>query len=202
MSSNSILITVRHNLSEPQLTGIPAIRHISARNRLFPMHFTPLIWKSRCLTLTQKFRNGYVKSIEKKAKKKAKINRKKAKFESQFLMHNEQNSGRTCRTQLVLPYTSFSRLISFGNYTSISILIGSANRPKTEYFIHSCSTRSLHTVFPIGNSSMSVFFLLTSECVSLLHCTSSPLFTSLAFALEFCSLWFQFPLSGYLTNPT
>jgi len=33
-----------------------------------PNVFTPLIQKSRCLTLTQKFKNGYVKSTEKAAK--------------------------------------------------------------------------------------------------------------------------------------
>jgi len=30
------------------------------------MHFTPLIWQPCCLTLTQKFTNRYVKSIENK----------------------------------------------------------------------------------------------------------------------------------------
>jgi len=36
-----------------------------AKNSFIPMHFTPLIWKSRYLTPTQKFRNGYAISIEK-----------------------------------------------------------------------------------------------------------------------------------------
>jgi len=36
--------------------------------QISPNVFTPLIQKSRCLTLTQKFRNGYVKSTEKAAK--------------------------------------------------------------------------------------------------------------------------------------
>jgi len=30
------------------------------------MNFIPLIWKSHCLSLTQKFTNRYIKSTEKK----------------------------------------------------------------------------------------------------------------------------------------
>jgi len=55
---------VRPRLSELRSTGIPAIRHKTARNGFLPLHFTPLIRKPRCPT--RKFRNGYVKSIEKK----------------------------------------------------------------------------------------------------------------------------------------
>jgi len=58
--------TVRPRLSELRLTGIPAIRHKTARDGFIPMHFTPSIRKSRCPTPTPKFRNGYVKSIENK----------------------------------------------------------------------------------------------------------------------------------------
>jgi len=38
----------------------------NAKNRFSRMHFTPVIWKPRCLTPTWKFRNEYVRSIEKK----------------------------------------------------------------------------------------------------------------------------------------
>jgi len=60
------MCTVRPRLFELRITAIPAIRHKTARNGFLPMYFTPLIRKPRCPTLTRKFRNSYVKSIEKK----------------------------------------------------------------------------------------------------------------------------------------
>jgi len=52
-------------------TGILASRHKIGRdgflpNALLRVCFTPLFRKPRCPTLTWKFRNGYVKSVEKK----------------------------------------------------------------------------------------------------------------------------------------
>jgi len=44
----------------------PTIQRKTGRDGFFPMHFIPLIWKYRCLIPTRKFRNGYVKSVEKK----------------------------------------------------------------------------------------------------------------------------------------
>jgi len=52
-------------LSELRLTGILAIRHKTARNGFLPMHFISSMRKPHCLTPTQKFRNKYVKSIDK-----------------------------------------------------------------------------------------------------------------------------------------
>jgi len=46
-------ITVRPRLSKLGLTGIPAIWHKTARNGFLSMHFTPLIRKPHCLTLTK-----------------------------------------------------------------------------------------------------------------------------------------------------
>jgi len=57
---------VRPPLSELRLTGIPSIRHKTARNGFLPMHFTALIRKPRCPTPTRKLKNGYVKSMETK----------------------------------------------------------------------------------------------------------------------------------------
>jgi len=57
--------TVRLRLSEIRTTGNTAIRHKTAKNRFLPMHFTPSIRKPRFPTPTRKFRNWYVKSLEK-----------------------------------------------------------------------------------------------------------------------------------------
>jgi len=57
--------TVRPRLSELRLTGIPPLRHKTARNGFVSMLLTPLIRKPRCPTQTRKFRNRYAKSMEK-----------------------------------------------------------------------------------------------------------------------------------------
>jgi len=60
--------TVGSRLTKVCLTVIPDIQHKTARNGFLPMYFTPLIRKPRCPTPTRKFRNEYVKSIEKNTK--------------------------------------------------------------------------------------------------------------------------------------
>jgi len=45
--------TVRPDLVELRLTGIPGIQHKTARNGFLPMHFTPFIRKPRCPTPTR-----------------------------------------------------------------------------------------------------------------------------------------------------
>jgi len=59
-------VPVRPCLSQLLVTGIPATRHKTASNGYLPMHSTPLIRKPRYPDPTRKFRNGYVRSIEKK----------------------------------------------------------------------------------------------------------------------------------------
>ena len=63
-----IVNTVRPRFSQLRTTGIPAIRNKTARNGFLTMHFTPLIRIPRCPAPTRKFRNGYVKSVEKNSK--------------------------------------------------------------------------------------------------------------------------------------
>jgi len=73
------------------------------------MHFTPLIRIPRCPAPTRKFRNGYVKSVEKNSKPDYQLSLVKSKS---FSPH-ECNSGWTCMTQLGRLCSSFSRLIVF-----------------------------------------------------------------------------------------
>jgi len=49
-------------------------------------------------------------------------------YETQFSTHNECNSGKTCRAQLDLFYSSFSLLISFW---ILAYVYGSASKQKT-----------------------------------------------------------------------
>jgi len=83
-----------------------------------PNAFHLLIWKPRCLIPRQKFRDRYVKSIEKNAKPDytkcflVVLSNHNGSVKVNF-QHTMNVSGRTCRVQLGLLYTSFSHLISF-----------------------------------------------------------------------------------------
>ena len=178
--------TVRSCLSELQKKQNSRYPTQNWLERISSNAFHPLIQKHHCLTLTWKFRNAYAKSAEKNP-----LNRivptvtylfinSQWKCGSQFSMHNECTSDKICGTQLGLLYSSFSCLISFWMHTSFHILIDQLIT-KNILVLHLVMFHMQSTYL----IKLTVFFCSPlSIRLGQFYCTSSPLFTLLAFSLE------------------